>query len=517
MKKIIFKSTLIVVFSFLIFQSCTKDFLITEQRGVTPQEKFYKTDEEALQGVMAVYNNFRNFSSSYMQFNLNLSDECYAGGGGRGEIIGQEELNELRFGTNNSVLQTHYSGFYSNIYLCNKVIDNVDNATEAKKTIVAEAKVWRAFDYYQLATLWGRVPLVLHELSPTEYVQPRVDDINKVWAQIEKDLTEAIPDLPLKSTQGANVFRISKGYAQALYGKILLFQKKYDQAAGQLAEVINSGQFGLYQGDKYVDIFKKEQEFGIESLFELSFYSDVSLPQGSNFYYVFVGPRVGTCFSGDLGLDFLGFGQCAPKVTVYNAFVSENDIFRKNGSIMNEAELGALHGTLRLAGGNLQYGGEGVIKLKYANYSSETTEPDPPAHYGTNLRMMRYSDVLLMAAEAYNKASSPNDAKAKGYLNQVRDRAKLPNVTSAGDALFQAIKKERRLEFCFEAGRYQDLLRWGDAASVMADQGHFIPKGDGTNYENSEYGFKEKHKLLPFPQAELLVNEKIAADQNPGW
>ena len=82
------------------------------------------------------------------------------------------------------------------------------------------------------------------------------------------------------------------------------------------------------------------------------------------------------------------------------------------------------------------------------------------------------------------------------------------------------IKNEKRLELWMEGTRFQDLVRWGDAASVLADQGQKIPVFDGVSvtypYTNSTYGFKAgKHELLPFPEHEMNVNKNI--QQNPGW
>lgn len=83
------------------------------------------------------------------------------------------------------------------------------------------------------------------------------------------------------------------------------------------------------------------------------------------------------------------------------------------------------------------------------------------------------------------------------------------------DQLFEDIKKERRLELAFEDVRYQDLIRWGDAPIIFADQGKRIPKGNGTFFEFPEAGFKEKNWLLPFPEEEINVNPLL--EQNPGW
>ena len=132
---------------------------------------------------------------------------------------------------------------------------------------------------------------------------------------------------------------------------------------------------------------------------------------------------------------------------------------------------------------------------------------------------MKYNEVLLLAAEAY--LQSGDAGKATEYINQIRTRAKAPVIT--GTVTLDQIKTESRLELCFEGQRFENLIRWGDAASVLATRGQKNPtlKTDGsviwTSYnEASECGFKVgKHELLPFPESEMSVNPNMV--QNPNW
>src|SRR5512145_2776313 len=128
-----------------------------------------------------------------------LSDECYAGGGSRGDNSGiLEELNEYRFTPATSAIRSHYSWLYYCIYRSNLLIDNVTADTDNKVLYIAMAKALRGYAYFYLVTMWGDVPLVMHELSANDYNQARTPKA-QVWAQIEKDMTEAIADLPVKS------------------------------------------------------------------------------------------------------------------------------------------------------------------------------------------------------------------------------------------------------------------------------------------------------------------------------
>jgi hypothetical protein len=146
------------------------------------------------------------------------------------------------------------------------------------------------------------------------------------------------------------------------------------------------------------------------------------------------------------------------------------------------------------------------------------------ANNGQNARIIRFSEVLLLAAEANNRKSPADDAKARTYLNRVRTRVSLPNVTSSGSDLFTAIKLEKRLELYFEGQRYLDLQRWqsnlgtnGDAYLALKDQGKSIPSGvPGSPILQPDAGYKlNKNELLPIPTYEMQVNS--AMTQNPGY
>jgi hypothetical protein len=121
-----------------------------------------------------------------------------------------------------------------------------------------------------------------------------------------------------------------------------------------------------------------------------------------------------------------------------------------------------------------------------------------------------------MAAEACNRKPSPDDLKACTYLNRVRSRVSLPPLDLSGDALFGAIKLERRLELAFESVRYIDLLRWNEAPTVLGDQGKQVPLGNNSFLYFPEAGFKTgKNEHLPIPEIEMFVNENMV--QNPGY
>jgi len=512
------KKLLIITFAILFLAACSESFLDVEQRGAISEESFYRTDEEAMEALMAAFDNLQQIDYTLCTVLNGLSDEAYAGGGQRGDNGGiLEEINEFRFGPTNTSLTNLFDWSYTGIYRANKVINNVNPDTEIKALAVAEARFLRAFHYFYLVTLWGDVPLVLFELDNDNYAQPRTDS-SFIWKQIEKDLLAAVEELPLRSDMpGRYECFASQGAALAFLGKAYLFQNRFDEAAACFDLVINSLQFDLYPD--YNRILRPDTEFGVESLFEVSFAT------GKNYLYypgsessawlIFTSPRENYFESGDLNI-YPGWGFLNPRMSLYDAYVEAGDSVRRVSALITEEDLISKGGKIRNVFNNLPYGNEGLLRLKYVLYEEDGGQPNPKANNGTNIRMLRFADVLLMAAEAHNRKTTPDDEMALSYLNRVRERARLEPLDVYGSELFKAIQVERRLELSFEFVRFQDLLRWGEAFQVLSEQGRSIPVGNGEFYSFPEAGFKAgKNELLPIPEREMNVNDYMI--QNPGY
>jgi len=579
MKTKYYKQIAIALVSLLFLAGCASDFLDIQQKGVTKVTDFYKTDADATGAIMGCYNMMRGLQASswtsMWMTKESLSDDIYTGGQSSSDRPEYQELNTFSFGTTNSPITNIYKYQYMVIYRANMIIDNFKTPTAYQKLVIAEAKAIRAYMYFDLATLYGNVPLVLHELLPTEYAQPNSAAVTNpdgtitptgLYAQIEKDLTEAIADLPRKAdlkAANSDISRFSKGTAQAFLGKTQLYEKKYSEAAITLNALIATGDYGLYQlselkNNDYTQLFRTSTEFGKESLFEISYssargndwnftdlFSDPSRTNPSNIVWQLCGPRGDQGFKGPQdsvvvngvkvpNLKFKssqsingGWGFGLPTLDLWNAYKNAGDSIRVQATILSEAQVKAQGGTmLRVgepAGGNMIWGCAGLVRLKYTTWADETATPDqvtkgavPDLNYGTNLRIMRYADVLLMAAEANFQAGA--NGVALEQINQVRTRVLLPPLTSLSLA---NIKLERRLELSFEGSRYQDLVRWGDAATVLKDQGKLVPTGARVGgvlqYNNNPAaGFKApKNNMFPIPFNEISSNPNVK--QNPGY
>lgn len=503
MKKSLIKIVTVCLLGMMITISCKK-FLTNEIPGAYPEDDFYKTDADVTQAVTGVYDMMQahynsNWASMFMIKSL-LTDESNAGGSDAGDQPGYQTLDDYNFDATNDKVRDAWRMCYYAIYRANKVINKADDLTPLRKRLIAEAKVLRAYNYFELVTMWGDIPLVLADIPPSQFTStPRAAKAD-VYKQIEKDLGEAANVLPLKNTYAsADRFRVSKGTAQALLGKTFLYQQKWLEAGTQFDLVINSNVYSV--APSIASAFSQQAEFGQESIFEISYsnarsYDWGNFPWGaapeSNIHVQIMGPRGDYYTKAPADSLLAGWGFIRPKQKMWNAFIADGGVARRNQSIMSQAELIA-------AGGNwtnpTDRDYEGFFQRKYGSFSTQTGGPINELNYGTNWRHIRYSDVLLMAAEAYYRT---DENKARGYINQVRQKRGVPDITATGTALFDAIVRERQVELAFEGVRFQDLVRWGKASTELGPLGFVAGK----------------HEVLPIPDYDVRTG---GLRQNPGF
>ena len=495
--------------------SCN-DMLDIPQHGSTSFDTFYKTDEEAEEAITAVYSKCANiyFDSNFIK-NL-LSDDYWCGGGGRGDNTSMEQLNEYTFSAEHSNIQSLFSGYYSIIYLSNVVLTYVPEETEVQKRARAEAKVFRAFAYIDLISMWGTPPLVTKPLNPSEYKQPNGDPA-ALWQLVETDLTEAINSGLLReksSVDDDSSYRITTQFAKALLGKAYVFQEKWPEACTTLDDMIDDGKYDLYRGN-YEDMLMYTHENNCESLFEINRLDDPNnVMSMMSMYAAMVGWRTGK-MNFTIGVYDQCWGYCNPKKSLYDAFVEHEGVdgYRLNQTMKTYDQIRAMGD--QIIDGQEMYGHEGYFMWKNRVLDGEMISGGFMSSHN-NYRYMRYAEVLLLAAEAHIKGGSAT--KALEYVNEIRQRAQLPPLASV---TMDDVMIEKRLELCGESVRYQDMQRWGIAADLLKDQGNRIPwlASNGTirwEVYNDTYGYKTgKNELLPFPDVEDMLNDNIV--QNPGW
>ena len=511
-----------VVLLFLL-PACSEDFLEIDPAGKVSSGIYPSTDDEVFTVMIGGYdlmqwNYGRDWNSAFFAKNL-PADDANAGSSSSDQLSYQN-LDDFKNEADNTVTTAIWEGFYKTIKHCNTIISIVDESNDFLAQIEAEAKAMRAWNYFELVVMFGDVPFFTENPSSlSEYNQPRTAKAT-IYEQIESDLKDAISVLPLKSEYAdEDKFRISKGTAQAMLGKAYLYQEKWTEAHEVFSQIIATEGTEYDLETDFDNIWRRVGEFGIESVFELSYTQQEGYDWGnfgwggeqeSNIHVQLMGPRSPFFSNLDTIGIIPGWGFNLPTAKIGSAFAAMGDSGpRYKATLMSEAEFFDAGGYIVAdtdEDGNTvpAHDYEGYLRMKYTTYASETNTSDgvtSELNYSTNWRLIRYADVLLMAAEAYNEDNMPELGVVE--LNKVRQRAELDplSLSISQTDLRQAIIDERQLELAFEGSRYWDLIRWG-----LAEQ------------ELGALGFESnKHELFPIPQSEISSNTAISeADQNPG-
>jgi starch-binding outer membrane protein, SusD/RagB family len=483
----------------LIFSaSCKPEYLDVVPRGSLTADNFYKTAEHAELATNAVYNVMRRWEVSvfsYLGCTDILSDDADKGSEPNDGLF-ILDIDNLTFDAGNLAPLSNWDGYYRAIYRANiaiQKIPTIDMDTKLRARYVAECQFLRAYFYFNLVRWFGDVPLVTAPLSPDEFKQTRTPTAD-VYKQIVKDLQDALVVLPEKSQYpSADLGRVTKGAARGLLAKVYLTAKDYVNAEKYALELINSKEYDLLPD--YTKIFLPEGENTSESVFEIQCTAkaeratfDAPYDGGSQFNEV----------QGVRGSPNLGWGFNRPSDSFILEFEPGDP--RRDASILYEGEV--------LPDGSAIV--EKNPKLFNARFNQKAwTPPHPGFNYNGpgNIRILRYSDVLLIAAEAMNE--NGKTATALTNLNAVRKRARgtntniLPDVTGTDKVkIREAIWHERRVELGMEQHRWFDLVRTGQAEAAYTKHGKkFV---------------KNKHELLPIPQKEIDLSSQLLR-QNPGY
>ncbi len=485
-----------------------QDYLDVPVNGVIVQDSYYEADKDVNAAILTAYdiltwNNVWDWGAPVFIKTL-PSDEGTCGGSSPSDQAGYNTLDDYTYDSTNDKVSAFWNLNYFGVHRCNTVLDFVTPDTDFKARAIGEAHGLRAYYYLELVSHFGDVPLLTTTaITPEEYNQPRAAS-SDIYAQIESDLAAAIAALPEKSGYAdSDKFRISKGTALGLLAKAQMNQGNYSGALTSVQTIVNSGEYAL--ADDFASIFELDGEFGSGSMLEAVFTSevghnwgtnpwDLGLPGStweSNMHIQLMGPREGVFGDAeDLGV-IQGWGFNYPSPKLYDAYIAAGDDVRRLATVVSEEEYLAAGGTF--TGDAHDY--NGYIRLKYGSKPSESNEISIQQNYGTNWRLLRYADILLVGAEAAARTGDENTSRQ--YLNMVRTRAGLSDMMASGNDLLEAIINERFLELAFEGFRFQDMVRWGLA---------------GDNFEGFEVG---KHELFPIPNDEIA--RAPAMTQNPGW
>ncbi|MGG9964214.1 RagB/SusD family nutrient uptake outer membrane protein [Ferruginibacter sp. SUN106] len=433
------------------------------------------------------------------------SDNAVSGGENASDVLSLQQIDDYTLTPVNSTLTELWQAAYEGINRANYMTQYkaANKAGEAvnfvgKDALYGEVYFLRAYYYFHLVRFFGDVPLFTDKrlgLSESKTLQRSAKA--DVYKQIEADLNSAIAVLPITNIEKG---RVTKYAAQALLGKVLLYENKFDAAATVLENVVN-GPFSLVSD--FGSIFLQTGENGPESVFEIQYsntspyynWGGVTRGQGNH--------SVQQCgirgLNGSNAMPYAaGWSTNLPTVNLANAYTA-GDI-RKAVTVLDIEAYKNANPAFGITYQVAPYKNTGLYNQKYLPRKGETSG-QVELNYLNNFRTIRYAEVLLMAAEANNRATAPNDTKAQLYLNKVRRRAFAVNdaskdITVTGTALKQAIWDERRLELAMEGDRFFDLVRTGQAATKIT-------------------GFVTgKHELFPIPQTEIDIS---GLKQNPGY
>ena len=505
--------------------SSCDEFLTEKPESFLSEDQYYKTQTDAINAVNAVYF-FLNSGGTSVQtpyntlFNTGMNmagDDEDPGPGATNPDV--RSLAVLAHSSTNLRIYELWQQHYAAIKKANVVLEKIPDIQfddALKQRLIGETKFLRALYYFNLVRLYGEVPLILEY---QKFVDAQAYAIAKstqpqVYAQIEKDLTEAAAILPA-TYASPNIGRATSGAAKALLAKVYLTQgslplridAQYQKAVSKAEEVLSAidggtGNYGYDLVADYSQVFLPAFKNNKEHIFSAQFKSN-SLNQGNN-----ESPRA--ILSGIPGLN----GNYAHMVRFYtkgdDKFFSVYKLYKAGDkrrdvtfvrnftSPTNGRKYGLPIANTAVAGDSTPFWN------KWWDPASTAVTNQSSA----NVAIIRYAELLLIHAEAENEANGPTE-KAYKSLNRVRLRAGLPALEAGltKDQFREAVYLDRRLELTYEYQRWFDLIRQRDAAGKST----FVANLKLVGKTNAA----EKHRFYPLPQSEIDNNNLLV--QNPDW
>jgi hypothetical protein len=468
--------------------SCSEDFLDVEREGVGVGEEFFTTQDHAMEAVTSIYGNLRewnNIAFAHLAITTIASDDA-----GKGSVPGDagflDNFNDFTITATEGQLNGYWNGQYQGINLANQVLTNVPTITmdeSLKARLLAEAKFFRAYHYFNLVRTFGGVPLRLSvplpgEQEPLEQLNLPRSSREEVYAQIIQDLTDAAGVLPA-AYDAANRTRVTQGAALGMLAKVQLYQENWQEVVNLTTQIMGMG-YSLTPN--YYDIFRISGENNSESIFEIQAQTVPGNCAASNSQWAEVQGVRGQ----------FGWGFVEPSEDLVNAYEEGDE--RLDATILFRGETTPEGEKIIDNAPNPRYNQKAYVPGFVTNECGYAKDQ--------NIRILRYAEVLLMHAEAANELGQTEEALSS--LNMVRERAGLdPIETATQEELRNMIWHERRVELALESGdRFYDLVRQGRAAEVFQAQ--------GTNFVEG------KNEVYPIPQQQIDISGGTL-EQNPGY
>lgn len=481
----------------IVCASCSSFLNIRPEGTTTSLSLDHSKPENVFKPISAAYAQTRSYDTSSFPYIgcLEITSDNADKGSTPEDGATTRVLDEFTFDAANELISAQWTGYYNMSSAANNAIEqmglfldelkNEDGLKHAAQSI-GDAKFIRAYAYFRLVTMFGNVPIIDRLMSAQELASVEQSSADKVWEFIEKDLDDAINRLP-ESWPKTYAGRVNKYSAMALKAKAHLYQGEYEQAAVLCDSVIASGKYALLPN--FRSVFSIENENSVESLFEIQS-SDLGKVSGEAAYstHAYVqGPRNNT--PGNMQ----GWGFCVPSESLIKFFTERGETERMAATLLYRGSTTPEGDYISENCPNPVYNGKVYTPSSYNDWSSNGYG------YDYNIRVLRYSDVLLIFAESLARGAAPAGLKsgytAQSALDMVRARVSLASVP----ATLENILDERRAEFAMEEDRFLDLRRTGLAATALKDNGYV----------------EGKHNLFPIPSKQLELNQNLK--QNPNY
>lgn len=498
MRKI--KYILIVLSGVLTLTSCDSGELELTNPNTLSPDTFFKTKDQVQSAVNASYANLqtRGLYGRNFFFAMDLMGHDALG---NPQLEGNKKpFQDFSFNAGNDIIQYYWESCFMGISRANFVLDNESKinalpnsvlSQEQKNKFLGEAHFLRGFYYFLLVKRFGDLPIYKTGTIIGKARSPKAE----IYTLIEEDFVFASQNLLSKATESKG--RATKEAAFAYLGKVLLQQKKYDEALTAFNKVTG---YSLEDKGNFYNNFMEETEHGKESIFEIEF----DEKNGTGDQWGAVGDSGGTGFD-----ESTLRGQEYGNLSWYNVYPSDD--------LLDSYEVGdnRFGDTFYVPGSTYLKGGTkvmlasnfttsaGLRRAGWKKYQNYYIREDEATRSSINFKAMRYADVLLMKAECENQRNGGSQTAAIAYIKEVRDRANLAtDITATKDAVFKAIVHERKVELAGEQVRFDDIMRWGIASTELKDTGFTAGKSE----------------LWPIPNRETSSNPNIKpSDNNPGY
>ncbi|WP_080240357.1 RagB/SusD family nutrient uptake outer membrane protein [Spirosoma rigui] len=456
---------------------CGKDFLTVIPETALSSATFFKTEADFQQAVNGAYVPFRQMYNerAWVLEEMHSDNTYYARNTLYGAVDPTENVADFAVPTANGVtandnVLVQYRLNYVIIARANQVLALIDgpgvtfSSDAVKNNLKGQALFLRAFAYFDLVRLFGKVPLHLVPVTGREDAALPLSTTAEIYAQIEKDALAASTALPNKATQTPG--RATSGAAKTLLANLYITQKKWAQAETQLKSIVTNDGYSLMPDYNDAFSFTSTNKNNAESVFEIQYMEGSAGYNGNQIYRFIPSPITALEIA-----PIVGTSNPQPTSQESNNIPTPDLIAAyETGDKRKDISIGTvtLSGSLRA---NKTYP---YIK-KYARVHSLHNNT------GQNWPVYRYAEVLLFLAEALNEQGKTGEAAT--YINQVRTRAGLAATPASGQAdMREAIFKERRVELAFENKRWFDLTRTGRVKEIIGAYGAKVKANPAAYY-----------------------------------